>query len=173
VNHSGGTTYNAGDNFFPYVDVDDVLSNLDVRLVGPDGAIVHTESRSQEMNLEHIFFGIQDAGQYRIVVEHTGGLQALATYALAWWNGNAPPLPLAGDFNNDGSVNGADYVVWRKLDNSQTGYDEWETNFGSTIGPGGSQTVPEMDGFWITIGLIVGGTCGLGRKLDRRLTARV
>ncbi len=143
MNHSGGNTYHAGDNFFPYVDVDDVLSNLDVRLVGPDGVTLHAESRSQKMNLEHIFFEIQDAAQYRIVVEHTGGLQADATYALAWWNGSAPPLVAAGDFNDDGSVNAADYVVWRKNGSPAGGYDEFLQNFGNTYGSGGSNAVPE------------------------------
>ncbi|MCI0552278.1 MAG: hypothetical protein L0287_15110, partial [Anaerolineae bacterium] len=68
------------------------------------------------MSLEHIFFAIQDPAQYQIVVEHTGGLQADANYALAWWNGTAPPLASPGDFNSDGSVNAADYVVWRAND---------------------------------------------------------
>lgn len=37
----------------------------------------------------------------------------------------------AGDFNCDGSVNAADYVVWRKQDGSQAGYNEWRSNFGN------------------------------------------
>ncbi|HEY3392496.1 MAG TPA: PEP-CTERM sorting domain-containing protein [Lacipirellulaceae bacterium] len=53
---------------------------------------------------------------------------------------------LDGDFNNDGKVDAADYVVWRKTDGSQPGYDEWRTNFGRTAGSGsalGSAAVPE------------------------------
>ncbi len=56
------------------------------------------------------------------------------------------PDGLPGDFNNDGIVDAADYVVWRKNDGSQEGYDEWRMNFGSTsAGPaaGGANAVPE------------------------------
>lgn len=52
-----------------------------------------------------------------------------------------------GDYNNDGTVDAADYVVWRKTGISGThGYTVWQTNFGTTIsGSGGSTTgaVPE------------------------------
>ncbi|MEX2306112.1 MAG: hypothetical protein WD738_00870 [Pirellulales bacterium] len=44
----------------------------------------------------------------------------------------APTLP--GDFNLDGTVDAADYVVWRKTDNTQAGYDTWRANFGQTAG---------------------------------------
>jgi hypothetical protein len=46
---------------------------------------------------------------------------------------------LDGDFNNDGSVDAADYVVWRKgLGGPFTpdDYDTWRTNFGRTSGAG-------------------------------------
>jgi hypothetical protein len=39
---------------------------------------------------------------------------------------------LAGDFNSDGRVDAADYVVWRKSSNSQAGYNDWRINFGRT-----------------------------------------
>jgi T5SS/PEP-CTERM-associated repeat protein len=41
---------------------------------------------------------------------------------------------LAGDYNNDGRVDAADYVVWRKNDDTQEGYDAWRANFGRTAG---------------------------------------
>jgi hypothetical protein len=40
------------------------------------------------------------------------------------------PGGLDGDFNGDGRVNAADYVVWRKTDGSPAGYQTWRTNFG-------------------------------------------
>jgi T5SS/PEP-CTERM-associated repeat protein len=43
---------------------------------------------------------------------------------------------LPGDYNSDGTVDAADYVVWRKTDESQAGYDLWRTNFGRTAGSG-------------------------------------
>lgn len=59
--------------------------------------------------------------------------------------------PLAGDFNNDGSVDAADYVVWRKTGiGGAQGYTDWRTNYGkSQAGSGGSsdgQLVPEPTG---------------------------
>ena len=35
-----------------------------------------------------------------------------------------------GDFNQDGSVDAADYVVWRKSGYSQADYNTWRANFG-------------------------------------------
>ena len=50
---------------------------------------------------------------------------------------------LPGDFNNDGTVDAADYVVWRKNDGTQTGYDAWRANFGRTLFAGsGSALLP-------------------------------
>jgi hypothetical protein len=63
---------------------------------------------------------------------------------------------LSGDFNGDGTVDAADYVVWRKTDGSQAGYNAWRTNFGATAGTGssngaGAGAVPEP-GTWMLIG---------------------
>ena len=41
---------------------------------------------------------------------------------------------LPGDYNEDGAVNAADYVVWRKTGGTQSGYDAWRANFGNTAG---------------------------------------
>jgi hypothetical protein len=43
---------------------------------------------------------------------------------------------LPGDYNFNGVVDAADYVVWRKNNGSQAGYDAWRTNFGRTAGNG-------------------------------------
>jgi len=45
-----------------------------------------------------------------------------------------PALP--GDFNGDGSVDAADYVVWRNIDGTQSAYDVWRAHFGQTTGAG-------------------------------------
>jgi hypothetical protein len=44
---------------------------------------------------------------------------------------------LPGDYNRDGTVDAADYVMWRKTDsgNSQ-GYTDWQANFGTGMGSG-------------------------------------
>jgi hypothetical protein len=44
------------------------------------------------------------------------------------------------DFNNDGTVDAADYVVWRQTDGTPDGYNSWRSNFGQTVGGIGSST---------------------------------
>jgi hypothetical protein len=52
----------------------------------------------------------------------------------------APP----GDFNADGRVDAADYVVWRETDGSPEAYTTWRVNFGRTAGSSSSSaTIPE------------------------------
>jgi hypothetical protein len=43
---------------------------------------------------------------------------------------------LLGDFNHDGTVDAADYVVWRKSDGTQSGHDMWGAHFGASLGVG-------------------------------------
>jgi hypothetical protein len=55
----------------------------------------------------------------------------------AWIARLDPALMLAGDFNGDGSVDTADYVVWRKNSGgayTQTDYNLWSFHFGQTAG---------------------------------------
>ncbi|HEX2474614.1 MAG TPA: hypothetical protein VHK01_07710 [Lacipirellulaceae bacterium] len=55
--------------------------------------------------------------------------------------------PITGDYNDDGEVDAADYVVWRKNDGTPTAYDMWRANFGRTSAAGAADTngtaVPE------------------------------
>ena len=46
------------------------------------------------------------------------------------------PDTLPGDYNTDGVVDAADYVVWRKTDGTPEGYDTWRANFGRAAGMG-------------------------------------
>jgi hypothetical protein len=48
----------------------------------------------------------------------------------------ADPIPLPGDFNYDGAVDAADYVVWRRSNGTQSGYDTWRSHFGQAAGGG-------------------------------------
>ncbi len=142
-------TYSFGDDFFdrPF---EQSLNNLDVYLMRADsddlvlGSV--WVSRTWEDNVEHIFFNDFDAGEYKIVVNHNnvGGIGDDQNYAIAWWFGNPSP---PGDHNSDGSVNAADYVVWRANDGTQAGYDEWQSNFGDPPGSGSLASVPEPSAF--------------------------
>jgi hypothetical protein len=58
------------------------------------------------------------------------------TAAVSFGDGTFAPVgsPLAGDFNDDGSVDAADYVAWRNGlggEYNATDYDEWRASFGT------------------------------------------
>jgi probable HAF family extracellular repeat protein len=46
------------------------------------------------------------------------------------------PVPIPGDYNNNGVVDAADYIVWRKTDGTPAGYNAWRTHFGQPAGAG-------------------------------------
>jgi len=66
-------------------------------------------------------------------------------------------ISLSGDYNHDGAVDAADYVLWRKLTGTSASmandattnvaaddYTRWQQSYGATVaGAGGSQSVPE------------------------------
>jgi T5SS/PEP-CTERM-associated repeat protein len=84
---------------------------------------------------------------------------------------------IPGDHNGDGMVDAADYVVWRKTDGSQPGYESWRTNFGRTAGSGSAvhsaggarspspAAVPEP-ATWAFV--LLGGACAFGGRRNRR-----
>jgi T5SS/PEP-CTERM-associated repeat protein len=94
---------------------------------------------------------------------------------------------LVGDYNSNGSVDAADYIVWRKtLGQSGSGlpadgdgdgmidpgdYDVWRTNFGRTAGGGAALTValvPEPEALFIlVIGLVAVAFCRSGQFAAR------
>ena len=77
------------------------------------------------------------------------------TYAIELTGvSQSPTLP--GDYNNDGTVDAADYTVWRDhlgsgtaLPNDDTAgvgqddYDRWGANYGENLGSGSVTTIPE------------------------------
>ncbi len=82
----------------------------------------------------------------------------------------APPgEELIGDYNEDGTVDAADYVVWRKSNiNGENGYSDWRENFGETGSPGSggaSGAVPEPASFVLCLFAIALLAIGRRRKL--------
>jgi hypothetical protein len=72
---------------------------------------------------------------------------------------------LQGDYNDDGTVNAADYAVWRdggSPDDTQAGYDLWKANFGNSGSGSGSAAVPEPTGVVICVVGMLG--LWLGRR---------
>jgi hypothetical protein len=47
---------------------------------------------------------------------------------------------LPGDFNDDGTIDAADYVVWRKTGGPPGDYSTWQENFGRTLSGNGSSS---------------------------------
>ncbi|MEQ8847318.1 hypothetical protein [Botrimarina sp.] len=85
---------------------------------------------------------------------------------------NANPEPdndiLLGDYNFDGSVDAADYTVWRdgnSPDSSQAGYDLWADNYGMTVGGSTAAGVPEPGAALLAILALCG--VGAGRAAAR------
>jgi hypothetical protein len=57
-----------------------------------------------------------------------------------------PPVLLLGDFNDDATVDAADYVAWRNglgTKYTQADYNLWRTNFGQATGSGSARTFAE------------------------------
>ncbi len=75
---------------------------------------------------------------------------------------------LSGDYNQNGVVDAADYIVWRNDPNhTQAGYDLWRAHFGQTAGSGSGASanaaVPEPT----TLVLVIVGTLTLpSRRRD-------
>lgn len=70
-----------------------------------------------------------------------------------------------GDYNDDGNVDAADYVLWRKDPNTYggdpAGYNAWRANFGNSPGAGsgglgGSSAVPEPASFLLAVVVAIG-----------------
>jgi hypothetical protein len=64
-------------------------------------------------------------GLYEAIVADTSGIQ-LGTGTTVG--------AIAGDYNLNGMVDAADYVVWRATDGTTGGYDAWRAHFGQTSG---------------------------------------
>jgi hypothetical protein len=52
-----------------------------------------------------------------------------------------PDNPLPGDFNQDGAVDAADYVVWRRSGGTQGAFQTWRANFGRSADNGSATSI--------------------------------
>jgi hypothetical protein len=105
--------------------------------------LVHAESSSADA-LSHLNLAVQ---------RNAGGIYITDDILPNPWN----RLPnywdslvdsvaaINADYNGNGVVDAADFVVWRKADGSQAGYDSWRANFARTAAAGllTGVTVPE------------------------------
>jgi hypothetical protein len=77
------------------------------------------------------------------------------------------PAGLDGDYNEDGVVDGADYVAWRKTPSAfggdPAGYNTWRQNFGEG-GAGGGGAVPEPTGALLAVFALASFSTVRGRR---------
>jgi hypothetical protein len=152
VNPAGATNVTPNYNLsFPTANADDSLATFTTEVTadagdwipaGLDAMIADIVSGEDALSL---IFAATDAAS-----------TVAATYKGNAFNNRFPPRlyiqasgmggGLTGDYNGDGSVDAADYVVWRKRDGSPGEYEDWRENFGSSSGGGGlgnASAVPE------------------------------
>jgi hypothetical protein len=111
-------------------------NDLSLVLFGADGttqlALINNTGAGSAETLSS--FTLPNGGQYYLRV--TGATaDAVQLYDLALSASNI----LTGDYNHDGIVDAADYVVWRKglgTTFTQNDYNVWRTHFGQTAGSG-------------------------------------
>lgn len=109
------------------------------RLEASSGA-VFIPSTSEVTDLTtHI--GWNALSYFDIVLDEIAAGNKFEIYSLEFTINSAAT---AGDFNHDGHIDAADFVVWRKTDGGAEGYNAWQAGFGQLLGVGsGVVTVPE------------------------------
>jgi hypothetical protein len=82
---------------------------------------------------------------------------------------------IPGDYNGDGKVNGADYVLWRRdpasYGGDPAGYTAWRMNFGDPPGSGSGlagESVPEPASGGLLLLFAVGGAVIAIRRRRQR-----
>jgi hypothetical protein len=83
-------------------------------------------------------YNIYNGGATALFDNTHSALPALSTFGITL---------VPGDYDHDGVVTAADYVLWRNNGGSPTDYDIWRAHFGQTAGSGSGPTanaaVPE------------------------------
>jgi hypothetical protein len=83
---------------------------------------------------------------FLIVVNQGVDYELMVDAALAINAAAADSDSLPGDFNHDGTVDAADYVVWRKSLGSASDFELWRGNFGATGGGTGANAANASSG---------------------------
>jgi hypothetical protein len=90
----------------------------------------------------------------------SGAVQVLTSVAANQVLTLVEAATLSGDYNSDGVVDAADYVVWRKTDgNNPAGFALWRANFGNMLSGSGSQlsdsNVPEPSTVQLCVATVI------------------
>ena len=107
----------------------------------------------------------------------TGAVTDVGTTTADFLDGIAfkPATALAGDYNHDGKVTAADYVVWKNggspTPNSPADYTTWKANFGKSAGSGAGSLsnapVPEPSCLLLMVIGLLGATTTSRRSISR------
>lgn len=126
--------------------------NVDLSLTDPTGRIATPLTLTTEVpagwNTQQLQVA-QDGQPIPFTIDDSGASQLVSYNAVP--NAGTVVLSVAieglpGDFNDDGTVDAADFTVWRDgLDSEFTlpQYDEWASNFGNTSASPTQTTIPE------------------------------
>jgi hypothetical protein len=105
-------------------------------LIGIVNAMYSTYSTQQNPQPSNFAaFGVNPQGTYTLFADLTYYRNEIINIM------NAHPSVLPGDYNNDGKVDDADYIVWRKglgTTYSQTAYDVWRAHYGEIAAGAGA-----------------------------------
>jgi hypothetical protein len=103
------------------------------------------------------------SGTFTTLAEELPGLSSGLEWAINYGTNNVVlkvvPAGIPGDYNDDGAVDAADYVVWRKFEGTTTTlpndphggtigslqFNTWRANFGNTTGGGTSTAADSFD----------------------------
>jgi hypothetical protein len=115
-------------------------------LYGPTGLVLPHGLAVDSLS-GFLYIADADGGQvYRGTLDGTVPLQPITAAGLQNpWDVAVFAEQRAGDYNGDGAVDAADYVVWRKglgTTHTQNDYDTWRARFGESTGDFGSSQQP-------------------------------
>jgi hypothetical protein len=142
-------------------------------LYGPAGLVL-PHGLALDPSSAFLYVADADGRQvYRGTVEGSSPLEAIGpTSLLNPWDVALAPQPPSGDFNGDGAVDAADYIVWRKgvgTTHFPEDYNIWRTQFGETeTGSLFNAAVPEPASAWLFVCITaVSSWIGYRQRSDR------
>jgi hypothetical protein len=152
-----------------------VGANLDIlaEIRDSGGNVIHTSNPIE--TLDSSFDVALTAGNYFLSIDGTGkgdpATNGYSDYAsLGYFSiiGNGWDDPsILGDFNGDGTVDGADFLKWQRDDGTPASLAEWEANYGNVYAlAAAAVAVPEPSSFV----LIAAGLFGMGFSGRKRAT---
>jgi hypothetical protein len=105
------------------------LENLDLLLYASNDLVTPVASSISTIdNVEHLFHTVPATGSYLLEVRAADGTVVNPTrYSLAW--NVAVAAGLAGDFDGNGTVDGADFLAWQR-NPSLGALADWQAHYG-------------------------------------------